>query len=351
MTAPVPSADGATPSAATCRHTTLRAYLPVAIAAAVLAAVPLALGGSGYLMSLATTALVFAAYAIGMNVIFGSSGQLFLCLGALAGVAGFTSVLLADDQGWPLALSVTTGVVLATAIGALFSWVAVRRNLGVIFVGIVTLAFSLVFTNLVQGLRTLTGGETGRVVDAGGAALRGPISSYYLFLGVVVGFLALYRWLEGSRTGWAWRALKDDPVAAELAGVDVARARILAGTIGAAMVGLIGALFAHHEAFISPTSYAFAHVDVRVLIVIAFGGIGSLLGPVVGAVTLGVIDEVLRPLGQLRLAVYGALLLALFLGFRRGVVPAVADVVTTWRRARTPSDAPAAGRGTRASKH
>lgn len=329
------------------QHAMLRSYAPVAITAAVLAAVPLAFGSSGYLMSLASSALVFAAYAIGMNVIFGSSGQLFLCLGALAGVAGYTSVLLADERAWPLVLSVPTGVALATAIGALFSWVAVRRNLAVIFVGIVTLAFSLVFTNLVQGLRTVTGGETGRAVETGGVALRGPITSYYLFLGIVVGFLALYRWLERSRTGWAWRALKDDPIAAALAGVDVARARILAGAIGAAMVGLTGALFAHHEAFISPTSYAFAHVDVRVLIVVAFGGIGSLLGPVVGAVALGVIDEVLRPLGQLRLAVYGALLIALFLGVRRGVVPALTSLVAPRRR----PDGVSSGRGAGSSKH
>ncbi len=340
------------------RRARLRADVPIAVTAVVLAAVPLALGGSGYLMSLASTALVFAAYAIGMNVIFGSSGQLFLCLGALAGVAGYTSVLLADDRGWPLVLSIPTGVALATAIGVSFSWVAVRRNLEVIFVGIVTLAFSLVFTTLVQGLRTATGGETGRVVDAGGALLRGPITSYYLLLAVVLCYLALYHWLERSRTGWAWRALKDDPIAAELAGVDVARARILAGAIGAAMVGLAGALFAHHEAFISPTSYAFAHVDVRVLIVLAFGGIGSLLGPVVGAVALGVIDEVLRPLGQLRLAVYGALLIALFLGLQRGVVPAVTGLATTRTRRgrgldtiRTRRDGDASTDGPEAPKH
>lgn len=347
MTAPDRATIRTPPPGATGHRAVLRAYAPVAVTAAVLAAVPLALSGSGYLMSLATSALVFAAYAIGMNVLFGSSGQLFLCLGALAGVAGYTSVLLADDRGWPLVLSMTTGVALATAVGTLFSWVAVRRNLGVIFVGIVTLSFSLVFTNLVQGLRTVTGGETGRVVEAGGAVLRGPSTSYYLFLGVVVGYLALYRWLERSRTGWAWRALKDDPVAAELAGVDVAGARILAAAVGAAMVGLAGALFAHHEAFISPTSYAFAHVDVRTLVVVAFGGIGSLLGPVVGAIVLGVIDEVLRPLGQLRLAVYGALLIALFLGFRRGVVPAVVDLVTRGTR---PSGARSA-HGWEAPKH
>lgn len=314
------------------------AYGPVLAVVLALALVPVALGGSAYLLSLATTALVFAAYAIGVNVILGSSGQLLLCIGALAGIAGYTSVVLADDRGWPLVAAVTAGVGLATGTGALFSWVAVRRHLEVMFLGIVTLAFSLVFTNLVQGLREVTGGETGRVVASGGAPLRDPLPSYYLLLGVVAVFLVAHRWLERGDLGWAWRALRDDPVAAELAGVDVAGARIRAGAIGAAMVGLTGALFAHHEGFVSPTSYAFAQVDVRVLIVVAFGGLGSVLGPVVGAVVLGVVDEALRPLGQLRLAVYGAVLIGLFLGFRRGVVPAMSAWVT--RRRRTAGSAP-----------
>ena len=321
---------GATPPA-----TRTRAYLPVVLTAVVLAGVPLMIGGSGYLMSLAATTLVFAAYAIGFNVIFGATGQLFLCLGALAGLAGYTSAILADDRGWPLLLALPTGVLLATLLGGVFSWVAVRRHLEVIFVGIITLAFSLAFTSLAQGLRTVTGGETGRVVVAGGPLVRDRIASYYLFLAVVVVFLVVFRWIERSHVGWAFRASKDDALAAELAGIDVARYRILAGAIGSAMIGLAGALFAHHEAFISPTSYAFAHVDVRTLVILALGGIGSLLGPIVGAVAIGIVDEVLRPLGQLRLAVYGGVLIALFLGLRGGLVPAVvaaARVVGLGRR-------------------
>jgi branched-chain amino acid transport system permease protein len=240
--------------------------------------------------------------------------------------------VLADDHGWPLAAAVTVGVMVATGLGGLFSWVAVRRNLEAIFVGIITLAFSLVFTNLAQGLRTVTGGETGRVVTSGGDVLRGPVTSYYLFLGVVVGFLLPTAGWSGRTSGGPgarsrmirsqrnWRVSTWRTIA------------ILAGAVGAAMVGLTGALFAHHEAFISPTSYAFVHVDVRALVIVAFGGIGSLLGPVVGAVALGVVDEVLRPLGQLRLAVYGGVLIVLFLGFPRGLVPAMGALVGGGRR-------------------
>jgi branched-chain amino acid transport system permease protein len=302
----------------------LRAYAPVVVAAVVLALLPLAFGGSGYYRTLAIIMLVYAAYAIAFNIIFGGTGQLFLCLGALGGLSAYVSVVLTQDGGLPLLVTVPLGTLLAAALGALFSWVAVRRNLDVIFIGIVTLAFSLVFYNMVQGLRSLTGGETGMVVTGGtGTPLRGAVS-YYVFVALLVAFLALYQLIDRSHLGWAFRALKNDELAAELAGIDVARYRIMAGAIGAAMVGLTGALYVHHEGFISPSVFNFAHLDVRVLVVLAFGGIGSLLGPIVGAAAVSVLDEFLRPLGQLRLAVYGVVLMTLFLFFRQGVVPTLA---------------------------
>ena len=275
-------------------------------------------------MDLAIRALVFAGYAVGFNVIFGSTGQLFLSVGALAGVAGYGSALLSDRLGLPLLLSILLATAIASLLGATFSWVSVRRSLDAIFTGIVTLAFSLAFANLLLGQREFTRGETGLVIDAGAeTVLRGRVPAFYLFLLLVVAYLALFRWLQRSHLGWAFRALRDDEMTAELAGVDVARYRILAGAIGSGMLGLVGALWAHHEGFISPSTYAFTHVDVRTLVILAFGGIGTLVGPVVGAVTFGVIDELLVDFQQLRLAVYGAILIVLFLGLRGGVVPAV----------------------------
>jgi len=319
-----------------------RAYLPVAVVGLLLAAVPLFAGHSRYLMGLAVGTLVFACYGVGLNVIFGSTGQLFLCLGALAGMAGYGSAILSDRGGWPLILALPVAAAAAAGLGGLFSWIAVRRGLDVIFVGIVTLAFSLGFGNLLLGQRDLTGGETGIVVEAGaGTFLRGEVPPYYLFLLVLVVFLMGYRGIQRSSMGWAFRALRDDPEAAELAGIDVARYRIRAGLIGSAMVGLAGGLYAHVEGFVSPTTYAFQHVDVRTLVVLAFGGIGSLLGPIVGAVAFGVLDELLRGLGQLRTAVYGVALIALFLGFRSGVVPVVSGMARKLHRRRPAPARPA----------
>jgi ABC-type branched-subunit amino acid transport system permease subunit len=317
------------------RRSPIVGYAPVAGAALVLTLLPLALGGDGFFLRLATLMLAFIGYAIAFNVIFGATGQLFLCLGALAGLAGYTSGILGNDLNVPMLLSMVVGVVLASALGGLFSWVSVRRRLDVIFVGIVTLAFSLVFTTTVQATRNLTGGETGMAIMAGsGTALGRTLPAYYIFLVVVVACLAIYRLIQRSYLGWAFRALRDDEIAAELAGIDVARCKVLAGLIGSAMLGAVGALWAHHEGFISPQTYAFVHIDVRVIVMLAFGGIGTLLGPVVGAATFTLVDHFLRPYGQMRLAFYGVVLVALFLGFRSGVVPAVTGLGRHIRRLR-----------------
>jgi branched-chain amino acid transport system permease protein len=301
-----------------------RAYWPIAATAVLLALVPLWLGEERLMMRLAVDAIVFGIYAIGFNVIFGSTNQLFLCIGALAGVGGYTAAILSEETALPFAVELLLATALATVLGGLLSWVAVRRSLGVIFTGIVTLAFSLSFANLLLGQRELTGGETGLVVSAD-SFLRDRVAAYYLFLGMLVAFLAVFRVLERSHIGWAFRALRDNELAAELAGVDVARYRIYAGLIGSAMVGVTGAVYAHSNAFISPSTFAFGHVDVRVLVMLAFGGLGTLLGPVVGTVVFAVLDELLVDAGQLRTVLYGLLIIALFLSFKRGAVPAVAD--------------------------
>jgi ABC-type branched-subunit amino acid transport system permease subunit len=227
-----------------------------------------------------------------------------------------------------MVLGIVVASVLASIIGGLLSWVAVRRSLDVIFTGVVTLAFSLGFDNVLLGRRDLTNGETGLVVEAGsGTILDELVPGYYILLVLVLAYLALYRLLQRSHVGWAFRALRDDELAAELAGVNVTRYRVLAGLLGSAMLGLAGAMFAHMEGFITPSTFAFGNVDVRVVVMLAFGGIGTLLGPVVGAAAFTILDEWLSAFQEFRLVVYGVALVVVFLGFRRGVVPSVTALI------------------------
>jgi branched-chain amino acid transport system permease protein len=312
----------------------LRAYAPIVVTAVLLALVPLRYHESGSTMRLLTDGMLFAAYAVAFNVIFGLTGQLFLCTGALAGAGGFMSAIFADRVGLPAVVSVAVGVAIAATIGGLLSWIAVKRSLGTIFIGILTLAFSLSFDSLILGRSDLFGGEAGLRVDVGSdSILRDRLPRYFLFLALVVAYLVIFRVLQRSRTGWAFRALRDDMVAAELAGVDVARYRVYAGLLGSAMLGLAGALYAlSGSGLIGRSTYEFGRVDVGVIVMLAFGGIGSLLGPIVGAAAFTWVDEFLSEYREMRLMIYGLVIVVLFLGFRRGVVP----TVTGWFRRSAP---------------
>ena len=306
---------------------------PIALVGALLSLIPLWLGDSRVMMGVSILGLTFACYAVGFNLIFGSTGQLFLCVGALAGIGGYGSAILADRVGLPLLLSMLVATLASSLMGGLLSWIAVRRSLGVIFTGIITLIFSLVFGNLLLGAAGVTGGDGGFHIQTGADTfLRQTIPPYYLMLALVLIFLLIHGLLRRSHIGWAFRALRDDEVAAELAGVDVARYRVYAALIGAAMLGLSGSLFAFTEGTISPTTYGFAQVDVETMVMLAFGGIGTLFGPVLGAAVFTIINELIQGLGQLRLLVYGALIIALFLWVPRGIIPTLGDLIRRRKR-------------------
>ncbi|GIX46134.1 MAG: branched-chain amino acid ABC transporter permease [Candidatus Tectimicrobiota bacterium] len=290
----------------------------------VLACLPLAILGSALYARLATQMLAYIAYTVAFNLIFGHTRQLFLCLGALAGASAYFSVILTRELGLSPWLTVLLGTALAAALGTLFSYISVRRGLGVIFLGIVTLAFSLMFENLLLGLRDLTRGETGIVTKGLGFGILGERwASYYVFLGLLLLALALYQALVSSKIGLALRALSDDELAAELAGINVVRYKVLAAGVGSALLGVVGACYAYYNGYVNPSIFSLVGVDVVVLVMLLFGGMGTLLGPVLGGAVFTVVNELVRPLGPLNLLVYGALLIVLFLAFREGLVVAL----------------------------
>ncbi|MCZ7565440.1 MAG: branched-chain amino acid ABC transporter permease [Burkholderiales bacterium] len=303
-------------------------YVTLTAVVVVLALAPLALGDSAHYMRLATLMLIYMGYAVAFNIIFGHTRQLFLCLGALAGSSGYVSVVLTIKLGLSPWLTIPLGVASAALLGGVFSYVSVRRGLGVIFVGIVTLVFSLIFHNLVLGLRELTNGETGiETKGLGPAVLQNASASYYAVLGVVAASLVMYHLLMRSRAGKAFQAIADDELAAELAGIDVTFYKVLAATIGSALLGVVGAVYAYYSGFISPTVYSLVSVDIVVLVTLLLGGMSTLLGPVLGGAVFAVLDEVVRPLGRLNVLVYGILMIVLVVTFRHGLVAMLRKVV------------------------
>ena len=298
----------------------------------VLALVPAVASGSPYYMRLATLALIYMAWTVAFNLIFGHTKQLFLCLNALAGTAGYVAVVMAKQLDWSPWLTVPIGVAAAAGLGALFSYVSVLRGLGVIFLGIVTLAFSLIFHNLVLGLRQFTNGETGLVTRGlGFPLLEQALPSYYIFLAALLAALLVYHWLMSSKSGMAFRALSDDELTAELSGIDVTRYKVLAAAVASAILGLTGALFAFYNGIVSPSVFSFVGIDIPVLIALLLGGMRTRMGPVLGAIAFALIEELVRPFGQLNVLVYGVLLIVLFTTFREGLVPVLEKL---WRALR-----------------
>lgn len=305
-------------------------YGALAVVIAILAALPLATAGSPFYLRLITEMLVFMTYTVAFNVIFGHTRQLFLCLGAIAGTSAYVSVVLSKQLGLSPALTIPLGVAVSATIGALFSYASVRRGLGLMFVGIVTLAFSLTFEDLVLGLRDLTRGETGLVTTGLGLpVMEDPHSAYYVLLAALIASLVVYEVLVTSRVGLAFRALSDDDLTASLAGVNVAGYKVLAGLVGSAILGLAGALYAYWNGFISPSVFSLSAIDIVVLVMLLFGGLATLLGPVIGGAFFTVVNQLVRPLGPLNVLVYGALLVALFL-FRDPAIAAVDRAIDRW---------------------
>jgi ABC-type branched-subunit amino acid transport system permease subunit len=292
---------------------------PARIAGLALLTVPLPfLVNTGDLYNFGIFTVVYALLALGLNVTVGMAGLLDLGYVAFFGFGAYVYAIIASphydlhvqgELAFPLviALSAVLGLLLG-----LPSW----RLLGD-YLAIVTLFFGQAFVFFVGTTNPggLTGGANG-IPDVDPLNFFGfhivSYRAYYWFaLGVFFVVLAMLWSLMRSRTGRAWQAVREDPLAAEQMGMPVNRLKLLAFAIGAAIAGLTGCIFAA-----SSGSVAAGTFDVPLLItiyaIVILGGTGSLTGVVVGAVVITVSYEILRPEtpGTARMLFYLALLAA-----------------------------------------
>jgi ABC-type branched-subunit amino acid transport system ATPase component len=212
------------------------------------------------------------------------------------------------------------------------------------YLAMATMAFNLIVQRLLVNWVELTGGPDG-LPGLPGAAI-GPLmfdrrTSVYLVAGVVLAGLVAARNLVGSSYGRALVAVREDELAAASLGVDLHRTKLLAFGLSAVYAGLAGSLFAHLYRHISPISFGL-EASLELLLAVILGGQGTLVWPLVGAAIVTVLPQLpaLQSLQELRLLVYGGLLLAavvLFrggLGRREGGMAGQTDSETERRRAR-----------------
>jgi branched-chain amino acid transport system permease protein len=154
-----------------------------------------------------------------------------------------------------------------------------------------------------------------------------------LVVGVILAVMVVDRWLVRSWIGLAWSAIREDEEAAGAMGVDVVRFKVLAFALGSAGAGLAGSLYAHFLTFIMPVNFGFGQ-SIVILSMVVFGGIGTLRGPIVGAIVLGALPEISRPAMEYRTLLYGALLLLLMRYQPSGILGEQSLIVRGWRALR-----------------
>jgi ABC-type branched-subunit amino acid transport system permease subunit len=269
--------------------------------------------------------LIYILLGLGLNVVVGYAGLLDLGYVALFGFGAYFYALLDSPKyglHWPSAVSIPI-VVASTALLGLILGVPSRRLLGD-YLAIVTLFFGQAFVVFVNAAnpRNLTGGPNGLADidpnDLFGYELVTRKQQYWFILGVVLLVLIGLHFLSESRTGRAWRALREDPLAAEAMSMPVNRLKLLAFAFGAAIAGLTGCLFAAVLTAVTSGNFALP-ILITIYAVVILGGIGSLTGVVIGAIVINVSFQFLAPENSqtnARILFYGAVILLLALGVK-----------------------------------
>jgi branched-chain amino acid transport system permease protein len=265
---------------------------------------------NNYWLQVVINAEIMVIAAVGLYVTFGLSGQVSLGQAGFYAIGGYTAALLVTELDLSFGLALIGGVVLAALVGFALGVPALR--LSGHYLALVTLGFGQIVALLLLNWVSLTGGATGIRSITGplfGTFELVTIPDWALFVGLsaVVSIFVVHR-IHHSSYGRVMRAVEGSEVAAAAMGVSLSRVKVLAFTIGAAFAGLAGALNAGFITYVSPGTYNLA-LSVALLSMVVVGGARSPWGAVLGAVVLTFLPELLRPVQDYYLLIYGILLL------------------------------------------
>jgi branched-chain amino acid transport system permease protein len=281
---------------------------------------------SSFLIRVAVNVLLFAMLALGLNITVGWAGLLDLGYVAFYGFGAYGYALVSSGQfdlHWPT-IPTIVAVTLATALLGLLLGLPSWRLSGD-YLAIVTLFFLQIFIELTINLDrievpwsdstiNLTGGPNGIPgvdrMSFFGLELTDIQDYFYLLLVLLMLAVTALSFLNESRIGRAWRAIREDPLAAEMMTVPVNRLKLMAFALGAGMAGLTGTVFAAVQIGVFPANF-----EVTLLIMIyaalILGGAGTIAGPVLGAIIVASIPEILRTPDSARWLFYTALAVAI----------------------------------------
>lgn len=290
---------------------------------ALLAAVPLV--AERYVLSVLILVFHFAYVGQAWNVMMGYAGQLSLGHALYIGIGAYVSALLWLNFGVSPWIGVFAGVAAAMAVAAVIGWLGFRFGIEGVYFALLTIAFSEIARVAFDHL-PFTGGAGGLflpVTPGSGTSFwhlqGGPLLFYYVTLTLAVGATALVAWLSRSRVGFVWRAIREDPQAAEALGVNLFAAKMQAILLSAGMTAVAGLVNAFYYRNLFPAQSFDMARSLELILAPIVGGLGTVLGPVVGAVVLTPLGEALiaatHALGfdapGTKAVLYGVLLLAI----------------------------------------
>jgi branched-chain amino acid transport system permease protein len=286
---------------------------------------------SGYVRRVGFDTVLYMLLALGLNIVVGWGGLLDLGYVALYGVGAYTYAFLDSDQ-FGIHLPTLVAVPVVVLVGAIVGFLLglPSRRLTGDYLAIVTLFFLQLFQTLTTNGDSafghdVTGGPNG-ILNVDPFHLFGhdlavqhagvfAVSYFYVALGVFVVVYAGLRFVNLSRTGRAWRALREDPLAAETMGMPVNWLKLMSFSFGAAVAALTGTLFAALNASVFPLTFYFTLL-ITIYVMVILGGSGSQPGVVAGALIIGPLLEILRDPDKSRWVFFVALVAGLALAFR-----------------------------------
>ena len=279
---------------------------------------------SGSTVQLWSFVLINVLIAQSINLLTGVAGQISLGHAAFLGIGAYTSALLMKTWGVPLPLSLVAGTLLSAASGWLLSFAAGRVR--EFYLAMMTLGFGMIFYELIREWTGVTGGVAGlsgvpapslKTLNFFGIAM-GPVAYFQFMLAVTAVVMWQLRNLLTSTYGRAFFAIHASEVAAGSIGVARVATKREAYTISAALTGLAGGFYAHLVGYLGPESFGLQR-SIEALVMAVVGGLGSLSGPVLGAIVFTYLPEKLQFFADWQFMVYGLLLMVSFVLLPKGL--------------------------------
>jgi branched-chain amino acid transport system permease protein len=287
-----------------------------ALLLAALVVLPLATSGSPYLTVLAIDLLTAALFATSLHFIMGPAGMHSFGHAAYFGLGAYGAALLVRSLQLPMEVALLAAPLAAAAGALLFGWFCVR--LSGVYLAMLTLAFAQIVWSVVFQWDNFTGGSNGLTGVWPAEWLADKRAYYYLTLALVAVAVLLLRRALFAPFGYAMRAARDSVLRSDAIGIDVQRVQWVAFVVAGLFAGLAGALFAFSKGSISPDSLAVGR-SVDGLVMVLLGGLQTLSGPLVGAVTFTWLQDTIARNTDYWRALLGATILILVLVFPMGL--------------------------------